>query len=336
MGRVTALAMIGAAGALVACGSAMNNSWSGDEAFTGNAAASWLDYPESDLSLVASEIDAEADGFALGDGRATVSMHEMTCGVHIDSGTVFFDLDLRPGEVQDGLDVDRSGSSGGPELTSVLVAPPLVALVPVDRPFQEAQFLIRGVREARLLDDRAFVALRATDDQTCELRWYDEGRLASSQVLDGVSCDGDLGFAVDRATGDAFVASPSGVFAVTGQGVQALPVDGDLLGWDTTHEQLYVGSFGSDQVHAVHEGQVAWTLNLPGGALDLDDAGDPGGVVVAFEEGLGYSVDRFDAAGVSVDHLSFDQPVLDVAVSDRGGLMGIARQDDHAYYRLQR
>lgn len=335
MARGLVLAMGGATIALVACGTALDNSYPDDAQYSGNVAASYLDYPESDMSLVASEVDAAAEGFALGGGNATVLMNDMTCGVHIDSGTVFFDVDLGLGEIQDGLDVDGSSGGGGHELTSLLVAPPLVHLVPVEHPTSAARFLVRGVREARLLDDQGFVSLSAMEDDTCALRWYEEGRMVQSLELAEASCVGELGFAVDRDSGVAWIATPDGVFHIDQEQVVRLPVEGDLLAWDASTAQLYVGSHGSNTVSAVRGERVLWTLDLPGEVMDLDDGGARGGLVIAHKEGLGYSVDRFDADGSVIDHLAFDRPVLDVSISDGGDQMGIARVDDHAYYRLQ-
>jgi len=331
MDRGLVLGLAAGAVALAACGT-LDNTWQGEEAFTGNVNAWYLDYPESDRSHVASAVDAAAYGFAMAGDRATVVMHDMTCGVHIDSGSVFFDLDLRTGEIQDGV----ADSESGRQLTSLLVAEPMVTLIPIDEPQNEQQFLVRGIRQARLTDGESFVALRTTEQGTCQVRWYEQGQLDHTVDLGSdIACDGSLGFAVDRLTGDAWVATPSGVFDLVEDAPHRLPVQGDLLAWDDTSGQLYVARRGDTVVHALSQGQLAWSLELPGPIVDLDGAGLPGGLVLAHEDGLSHSVLRLDADGAELDHLSFEQPVLDVEISDAGDLMAIARYSDHAYYRIR-
>ena len=177
MGRGIVLGIVAAAAVVAACG-AIDNSYQGDETFSGNANAWYVDYPESEGSDFVSAIDAPAFGVALGTDRATVAMNDMTCGVHLDSGSVFFDLDMRAGEIQDGV----AGEPGN-ELTSLLVAAPLVTLVSVDQPLGGEQFLVRGIRQARLLDASSFVALSNPtwthdDPGACELRWFEDGELS--------------------------------------------------------------------------------------------------------------------------------------------------------------
>ena len=332
MGRGFVLGVVAAAATFVACG-AVDNSWDGDEVFTGNANAWYLDYPETENSTLASAIDAPSFGVAMTGDRATVSMNDMTCGVHVDTGSVFFDLDLRTGEIQDGV----TSSDDGKALTSLLVAPPLVTLIPIDQPLGGEQFLVRGIRQARLLDSHSFVALSQPQlDGACEIRWFEDGQLDHKVTFDdSIDCSGDLGFAVDRRSGDAWVATPSGVFDVVEDEPIRLPVDGDLLAWDASSRQLYVASRGSSTVSALVDGQVAWTMDLPGEIVDLDDAGAPGGLVVVHADGLAHSVVRFDATGAELDHLSFDRPVLDVEISDGGDIMAVSRMDDHGYYRIR-
>ena len=334
MARGRIIGVVVATAALAACGSALDNSWSGDESFESPQHAWYLDYPESDRSTVASALDARASGFAMGADQATVAMNDMTCGVQIDTGSVFFDLDLRDGEIQDGV------SDGERHLTSLMVAPPLVTLIPADQPLGGEQYLVRGVRQARMLDDHSFVALSTEADGSCGLRWYTNSQLATHLTLNGASCEGDLGFAIDRITGDAFVASPDGVFAVEGalEGrpeVVDLDLDADLIAWDPTHSRLYAAARGESWLAAVDGVEPLWAMELPGPVVDLDSAGAPGGLVVAHEDELAHSIVRLDAQGAELDFLPFDQTVLDVEVNDAGTVMAVARFDDHAYYRIR-
>lgn len=299
-----------------------------DEGAVGNA----LDatYPESETLHLASTLDAEAQGFALGEGRATVAMRDMTCGVHVDSGSVFFDLDLRAGRIQDGTD------DPDVRLTSLLVAPPLVHTVPLENPFGGESYLVRGVREARLLGDEGLVALRL-DEETgnCEVRWYEDGHLASAVPLDGAfACEGDLDMAVDVDARQAWVAGPTGVWTVTPEDSSALDLSGDVLAFDASAGQLYAGNRGDTLLNAVVGDQVVWSRTLEGGLVDLDDAGDKGGVFVAHEAGPGADVLRLAVDGTEVDRLLFDRPVLEIAVSQGGGLMAVGRDADHGYYRV--
>jgi hypothetical protein len=292
----------------------------------GTTTSTW---PEGDRTTVTATIDATAHGFALGDGRATTGMLGMTCGVHLDTGSVFFDLDLQPGRVQDGTD-DRELT-----LTSLLVAAPLVHMVPVENPFASQAFLVHGVQQARILDRDGFVALRRTEGDRCEVRTYDDGHLVDSVLLPPeVACDGNLHLALADGAHHLYVAGPSGVWSLLDGEPAPVGVAGDVLAWDATEGLLYVGERGGEQLVALDAEGEAWTLELDGPLVDLDDGGERGGVVVAVEAGFGADVIRLDATGAEVDRLLFDRPVLDLAVSPLGDRLAVGRSDDHAYYRL--
>lgn len=326
MGRGTVLPLV----LLVACGVPMDNSWTGDEDFSSGINAWYLDYPESDRSQLASAIDLEASGFSLSDGHATVHMADMTCGVHVDTGTVTFDLDFREGEIQDGL--DKVG--GDPVLTSLLVAPPMVNLIPLSNPALTSNYLVHGVREARLLDGTDFVALAATEQGgDCQLRTYRRGQLEGAVDLPA-TCNGVVDLAVDRLTGQSWIAGPDGVFSVDGADVRQLDIQGDLVAFDPTSEQLYVAQRGLDTVYALDAAGLTWAKTLPGAVVDLDDGGLAGGLAIAHEVGRAHAIVRMSATGAQLDSLIFDEPVFDVEVSDGGDLMAVARLNDHGYYRI--
>lgn len=312
-----------------ACGVDGTGEPSGDSAYMepGAERGSW---PEGDRTTFASSLDVPAQGFALGVGRATVAMNEMTCGVHLESGSVFYDVDLRPGRIQDGTDdVDV-------ELTALMVAPPLVHFVPVGNPYSGETFLVRGVRQARMVGDDGFVALRQAQDGTCEIRSYAAGELVRTvPVPDTFDCHGDLDMALAGGGSTGWIAGPSGVWALGTDAVTPLGLDGDTIAWDAAHAVLYVGTRGGDVVHAVDGAETLWTLDLQGELVSLDDGGDQGGLVVAQEAGLGASVTRLDAGGSTIDALVFEEPVIDIEVSPLGDTLAVSRLDDHAYYWLQ-
>lgn len=314
---------------LAACGAALDNSWSGEDVVQ-NTDAWYLDYPETSDTQLASAVDAEAQGFSMGLDRATVFMNGMTCGLEVDSGTVFFDLELRDGEIQDGTDDE------GIRLVSLLVAPPLVHLVPVESPLSGVDYLVRGVRQARSIDGDGFAALRVDDAGLCEVRWYDDGGLVGHQTLDAsFVCEGDLDLEVDQSTGAAWVAGPSGVWSVTQTQARGLDVDGDLIAWDEAEGLLYVGARGQGTVTAFDMAGERWSLELDGTVTDVESGGATGGLVIAHGVGYGAEVLRLDATGTELDRLTFDEPVLDIEVSHGGGMLGVARMADHAYYRLR-
>jgi hypothetical protein len=326
MSRLTLPALL----LLAACGAAMDNTWRGGEVDQ-NVDAWYLGYPETADTVLASAIAAEANGFSMGLDRATVVMQDMTCGIKIDSGTVFFDLALRVGEIQDGTD--------DPELrlTSLLVAPPLVHVLPVDSPALSDDYLVRGVRQARVTDGDGFVALRL-DDETgnCEVRWYDDGHLADATTLGAdFVCDGDLDLEVDPGQRGVWVAGPSGVWSVSPDSTRALGVSGDLIAWDDADGLLYVATRGETRVRALDMGGERWSLELPGAVADLESGGAVGGLVVANEVGFGAEVVRLASDGSEIDTLTFDQPVFDIEVSHGGGMLGVGRAYDHGYYRLR-
>jgi len=324
MGRATFLPLV----VLIACGTATSNSWQGDDDFSGGLNAWYLDYPETSSTVLASAIDVQSGGFTLGTHTATVRMDSMTCGIHMDSGSMTFDVDLGEGEIQDGIE------SSDLHLTSLIVTPPLVAVMPDISPSHTVRYLVEGLREARLSSHDSFVALAASDDGHCQVSRYSGGLLRTSVDLDA-TCNGFVDLAIDRDSGQIWVAGPTGVYRVDGNRVTDLDLDGDLVSLDADSGALYVAQRGAKFITAVGPDGVMWTKTLPGVVVDIDDAGDAGGVVVAHEIGLASSVVRLQPDGVELDHLVFDEHVLDIEVNEAGTAMAVARLTDHAYYRLR-
>ncbi|MFK7930332.1 MAG: hypothetical protein AB8H79_19240 [Myxococcota bacterium] len=324
MGRATFLPLV----VLIACGTATSNSWQGDDDFSGGINAWYLDYPETSSTVLASAIDVQTDGFTVGTHTATVRMDSMTCGIHMDSGSMTFDVDLGEGEIQDGLE------DSDLQITSLIVAPPLIAVMPDSSPSHTVRYLVEGLREARLLNDDAFVALAALDDGSCQISRYSDGHLDTTVDIDA-TCQGFVDMAVDRDSGQTWIAGPTGVYRIDGNRVTDLDLDGDLVAIDADSGALYVAQRGAKFITAIGPDGVLWTKTLPGVVVDIDDAGLPGGVVVAHEIGLASSVVRLQPDGVEHDHLVFDEHVMDIEVNEAGTAMAVARMTDHGYYRLR-
>jgi hypothetical protein len=324
MGRLSFAAIL----ALSACGASSWNSYDGDLANLSNGDASYLNYPTSRTMDIASRVDAVAAGMAITGDTATVHMDGMTCGVHMTTGTLTFDEDLDDGEVQDG---DQSPSL---ELTSVHTSGPLIQLIDLDNPKNPTSFLVRGLREVRLTGPSGFVVLRQAPSGSCEVRWYDHMQFQSKTMFDA-DCDANVDMALDRSTGLVHAAVDGQVFRVDVEGSELLTTAGDQVEWDATYDRLYVGTTGEGRVRVVADGAVIDSIELNGQLHAMHDAGAPGGLVVAANQGITSTIQRFNADGGLIDQLDFHRSVVDITVDQTGTAMGVARSTDHAYYFLK-
>lgn len=149
------------------------------------------------------------------------------------------------------------------------------------------------------------------------------------------ACDATTGFAVDRATGTAWIADGASLTAVRPDGTATRfeDADADLVAWDAADEVVVFAQSGGDFVGALHaDGTVAWSVGVEGAVADLGAAGGAGLVVVSVATDAGGEIVVLGgAAGEQiVSHLTPEAP--DVTFASDGLSLALATGDAVYFY----
>jgi len=302
--------------ALVACGPEIDT----DRGVAGAAWAPGAAYGASARTRVASVLQVPAAGLAIGQGQATAIMQGMACGIQVDGGGVFFDIELPDSRIEDSTD--------DPDLvlTSLAVQGSLVRLIPLANPYGNTAWLVPGVERARLVSDREFVAATRTE-QGCSVRWYDAAGLVATAPVPG-SCAGPLELAVDRRSGDAIVAVDGRASRI---GVSVLDLgSADRVAHDGGSGLTFITDGAA--LRALKGAEIVWEQTLPSSAVGL--AASRSEVVVAWPTSEGSAVRRLSHDGATLDEIAPRLDLTELAVSGDGEYVGISGAFALVYYRL--
>lgn len=282
-------------------------------------------FPETDRTLFASSIGLPANGISLGDGRAVAMMLDMACGVEPDTGRVFFDLAMPHGRVEDG------SAAGDTLLTSLVIQPPLLHLVPVQNPFARESYLVQNIEQARTLPGAGFVAL-TRGDGLCAVRRYHEGVLVDSLRLSehGWSCTGELDLAADPISGSLAVASESGVLRIDADGTHLVHEGPSRVAFGPTGALVVSSGSALVQLDGDH---VSWELSLDGSITHLVASGSE--IATLSTDGFTSTLSRISPTGEVVDSLALGFDAAELAISPEGDLIGLSTAFAQAYYLLR-
>lgn len=225
-----------------------------------------------------SVLAAATDGVAVHDGAryADAGMIDAICLVDTKSALVVGDHDLLDG-TERVFDAHRQTTlaGSGRQLFEIPTEGEARAL-PLD---------VEAI-DGRVLDDG--VAILFAADEGCGVAFHGDAGTVAWGVA--ATCDDDVGFAVDRATGTAWIADGDSLVSVRadGEARRFEAADADLVAWDAADEVVVFASRGGDFVAALHpDGEIAWSVGVGGGVTDLGAAGGAGLVVVSVASDAG-------------------------------------------------
>ncbi len=273
--------------------------------------------------------DVQARGIAFDDGGmiANVGMANTTCDIETASGIIQSDYNYGAAAeiVVDGGELPAIGP------VNVVLTPDEVHLTtPFAAPYQSS-YPVDGVVDAGLAED-GFVA--ATSDG--RVIWAGIDGSVQQQVEAAIA---PSRLEVDRATGDAYIATPDGVVAVTrtGERFTVAPLGDALIAWDASTDLLYVAADGGTVLEAYDPGgALRWSVELPGAIRSLSEVGSTARVVASVDQGAGGAFVFVDGnSGTITSELPTPSAARSIEVSGNGEVLAVALSTSLHFFDVQ-
>jgi hypothetical protein len=271
-----------------------------------------------------SELSSRVSSLALyDDGQDGVgSMNEQTCKFDAINGFIISDIDL-PTATETIQDVRGTVAIG--------LSAEGIHVLDENGWDKDNDIAIAGVKHARMTENG--VASLISDESGCRVDWRnDDTNLTASLSAD--VCATATDFAVDRVSGQAFVAYGTDVVTATQDGgVTAIGVAGDLLAIDEVTGNVSIAKRGGQDITTVSTvGDVQWTTSVRGTVHALSDFGARGATAVVVDHGSDASIEAFDAGdGSSIADYSMPS-VADITVSADASTVGLITEDTAYFY----
>lgn len=319
---------------LILCGAlgmachADSNSWTGPD-FPGQGNAWYLELPDGEHTPVLSAWDVPAQGMVIAENQAIVGMQDMTCGVHIPSSSVFFDVDDGNGAVTGGATIPNP-TTGEPELTALIVDGPLLRLLGIDSPNRSTELLFRNVQDAVLTASGDVVLVRESASGTCDVVWVRPGETAMVHTLppEAVCAGASLTATSDGQT--AWVAAGT-LHTVSQDGVTREDRPASNVLWDENTDTLWVMGPDTQQLTRLTT-DSARDITLDHPVIDMVVAPD-GGLALAADTLGGDRLIRLSSELEVRDQVDLGYPIESIASSPDGRTLGVSMPGIHAYYR---
>jgi hypothetical protein len=276
------------------------------------------------------------DGVALkgydamyGGNRAQVGMNTMTCEVDQSTAMLGNDYDYA-------TDSDHVTDAGlmGDAMTVLVTTGDMLHVQYNDGWVTGAEPIsVPGIHDA-LVSTGGPVVL-ADDGTGCAVKWVGSSSDSSRSI--GGSCSA-YGFAVDPATGHAYVGSDSGVTHVTPNGSEVITEQAtQIVAWDAAAEVLYAAEYGSMVVRGLEaDGSERFVTDVGASILSIDDLGTRGAALlsVSHVDGTGGVIVVDGLTGAIETSQSTPSAVEQIVGSPDGGSMALVDTDQVHFYRV--
>lgn len=266
-----------------------------------------------------------------GGNRAHVGMNNTTCEIDQTSALPGNDYDYAASQTDHVTDAGLVGDS----MVVLVTTGDVLHVQHSDGWITTADAVtVPGVHDALVSSDGPVVL--HDDGGGCAVKWVGIGGSDSSRSLGG-SC-GDYAFAVDPATGHAYVGSDSGVTHVTPNGSQVMTEQAtQIVAWDSAADVLYAAEYGSMVLRGLEaDGTERFVTDVGASILAIDDLGTRGAALL--------SVSNIDNTGgvIVVDGMTgaiettqvTPSAVESIVGSPDGGSMALVDDDQVHFYRI--
>ena len=277
---------------------------------------------ENEMRFV-STLDAETNGVAMSrsGNDSHVGMSGMTCTISTEWGCPIDDADLptREERVLDHYDGMTLATTAG-----------TVHQIDAQGWRRTDDIAAAGVRAARYATKGMMIV--HGDADACFVQQGDQ-----QTSIPGILCDEGLDVEVDRGGSALFTATRHGVYVVDLERGAEKVIEGDLVAWDTTLNQIYTATSGETTVIATQrDGTEVWTTDVGLPITSIATRGDKGQVLVLTEstDGFGNLVRLDGIDGSTLGNSELPDSVGEVEVSGNGQTVAIVRPTEVHYFSM--
>lgn len=280
-----------------------------------------------------SELGANTRGVALAaDGADGVAgMFGTTCRVTVATADIGADYDFPTNEE---MVVDNSMMFGD---AAVLVLSDFGAHVTYPDNtwnFDSDDFNTPGVVDGMIFEEGVTLLV---DDGTegCKVEW-NSGSDVASTAIPGAFCDAAI--AVDRSTGQAFVANGDEILSVTQDGYTVIGTGADLVVWDGSASVLYAALTGDSSFWGYEaNGATRFEIDLGGAVTAMDTMGPVAQAAVMVEKagGAGALITVDGNTGEILSTLATPSAVDEIDLSDNGRSMALVLPREVHFFNVK-
>lgn len=265
-----------------------------------------------------------------GGNRAQVGMNTMTC--EVDQATAMLGNDYDYAATDDDRVTD-AGLMGDAMVVLVTTGDTLHTQYNDGWTTAADSVVIPGIHDA-LVSTGGPVVLH-DDGEGCAVKWA--GASSDSSRSLGGSCS-DYGFAVDPATGHAYVGSDTGVTHVTPNGSEVMTEQAtQIVAWDASADVLYAAEYGSMVLRGLEgDGTERFATDVGASILSVDDLGTRGAAIlsVSYVDGTGGVIVVDGLTGTIETSQGTPSAVESIVGSPDGGSMALIDADQVHFYRI--
>jgi hypothetical protein len=272
----------------------------------------------------ASSLETRVRGVGMmSDGQsADVGMAGNTCRFDIGSSVIGADADVAQGEA----DVVHDGFGD----RSIVVGASGVFVVDAGYGANTPVYPGSDIASGRFTEDG--IALLHGDGQ---VRWLGGADEVAVVLPEGQQAD-ERGFAVDRASGTAFVGTGAGAYAMSPSGMIDLGVVGDLVAFDNASGAVFVATEGGRELSALEvDGTPRWSLALDGVVTAMDDMGEGSAIAVMTDvDGAGQLLVVDGATGAVKMDQATPSAAPGISVSENGRSMAVILENEVHFFNV--